>query len=139
VARSERILDDPCSLSARWTLDPSLARMLVQLEELARREFSSEGLRWPGLFIISGYRSPSLQALVNPNAPGSLHTRCPSLAADLRVGDLAARATPSPVWELLGGIWMSLGGQWGGLFEPDPDSVWYPLADLNHFDLRNVA
>ncbi len=104
-----------------------LADMLVELDAQATREFSAQGFRWPGLFVISGYRSPRLQLDVNPLAPNSLHTRCPSLAADLRVGDLPATLTPREFWEFLGAIWGQLGGRWGGRFTPE---------DLNHFDLK---
>jgi len=97
------------------------------MDEEAARQFSAQGLRWPGLFVISGYRSSRVQASVNPLAPNSLHTRCPSLAADLRVGDIPASLTPFEWWELLGGIWGTLGGRWGGRFTP---------PDLNHFDLQ---
>jgi len=101
--------------------------MLVQLDELAERDVSASGFRWPGLSIISGYRTFELQAVLNPDAPNSLHTRCPSLAADLRVGDFAASTTPDALWALLGRIWGQLGGRWGGTFSP---------PDPNHFDLR---
>ena len=101
--------------------------MLVALEAEATRQFSAQGFRWPGLWIISGYRSPRLQLDVNPLAPNSLHTRCPSLAVDLRVGDLPASLTPLEFWEFLGRIWGILGGRWGGRFTP---------PDVNHFDLR---
>jgi len=102
-----------------------MARMLVQLNRVAEAEFSAAGVRWPGTFIISGYRSPSLQDRINPNAPGSLHTRCPALAVDLRIGDVPASISTREEWQFLGGIWKSLGGRWGGEFsEPD----------LNHFD-----
>lgn len=101
--------------------------MLVELDAQATRQFSAQGFRWPGLFVISGYRSPALQLDVNPLAPNSLHTRCPSLAADLRVGDLPASLTPRNFWSLLGEAWERLGGRWGGRFTPE---------DLNHFDLK---
>ena len=97
------------------------------MDEEAARQFSAQGFRWPGLFVISGYRSARVQAGVNPAAPNSLHTRCPSLAADLRVGDLPASLTPREFWDLLGRIWESKGGRWGGRFTPE---------DLNHFDLK---
>ena len=101
--------------------------MLVALDRRAAETVSSQGFRWPGLSIISGYRSPFLQLEINPTAPNSLHTVCPSLAADLRVGDFPASVTPPALWELLGRIWSSLGGRWGGRFAP---------PDLNHFDLK---
>jgi len=100
--------------------------MLVRLDLDAARRFSAQGLRWPGLFVISGWRSRVLQLEINPSAPNSLHTRCPSLAADLRVGDVPASITPFAVWAQLGGIWSALGGRWGGTFAP---------PDANHFDL----
>ena len=99
----------------------------MALEVEAARQFSAAGFRWPGIFVISGYRSPLLQLEINPSAPNSLHTRCPSLAADLRVGDFPASVTPPALWELLGRIWSSLGGRWGGRFTP---------PDLNHFDVQ---
>ena len=123
--RSARIADDPCSLSRRWILDPTLARMLVALEDRATRIFSAEGLRWPGLYIISGHRSKRRQLAVNPSAPNSRHTLCPSMAADLRVGDLPASTTPD-FWRFLGTLWKAMGGRWGGDFKPQPDP--------NHFE-----
>ena len=101
--------------------------MLVTLETLAREIFSAKGFHWPGVFIISGFRSARLQAVINPAAPKSLHTRCPSMAADLRVGDLPASTTPTEFWAFLGTLWKSMGGRWGGDFKtPDP----------NHFEMR---
>ena len=123
---SSRVGSDSCSLSRRWVLNPTLADMLVRLDIEAERRFSAEGFRWPGLSIISGYRSRFLQATINPAAPNSLHTRCPSLAADFRVGDQPASITSFETWALLGRIWSTLGGRWGGTF---------PIPDLNHFDL----
>ena len=125
MASSSRVGTDACRLSRRWILDPTLAEMLVELDGRAAQEFSAEGFRWPGLSVISGYRSGALQAVINPAAPKSLHTRCPSLAADLRVGDMAASLTPFALWAKLGRIWSSLGGRWGGFFSP---------PDPNHFD-----
>ena len=111
-------------------MDPRLAELLVVLERRAAEIFSSQGLRWPGLWIISGYRSARLQASINPDVPDSLHTRCPSLAADLRVGNLAASVTPD-FWPFVGQIWKGLGGRWGGDFKPTPD--------VNHFALPSVG
>lgn len=121
---SSRVGTDACSLSRRWTLSPTLARMLVALETEATRLFSAQGFRWPGIFVISGYRSPRLQARLNPLAPQSRHTFCPSMAADLRVGNLPASTTPTEFWAFLGTIWKKMGGRWGGDFtvpEPDPN------------------
>jgi len=99
--------------------------MLVQLDQRARETFAAEGLRWPGINIISGFRTQSQQAQVNPDVPDSLHTRCPSLAADLRVGDLPASTTPIDLWRFLGAIWQRQGGRWGGTFR---------TPDVNHFE-----
>lgn len=104
--------------------------MLVTLEARAREIFSAEGLRWPGLFIISGFRSQRLQAGINPAAPFSLHTFCPSLAVNLRVGDFAASLTPE-FWPFLATIWKAMGGRWGGDFRPKPD--------VNHFEMPAVT
>jgi len=125
--------DDSCGLQRRWTLDPTLADMLVDLDEWARRTFAAARFRWPGLFIISGYRSAGLQAELNPLAPASLHTRCPSLAADLRVGDVPASITTPEFWAVLGQRWRQMGGRWGGDFLP-PEG-----PDYNHFDLQALS
>jgi len=128
---SSKVRDDnACSLSRRWVLDPGLADMLIRLEARATEIFSAEGLRWPGVFVISGHRSPTLQAVVNPSVPGSLHTRCPSMAVDLRVGDAPASTTATEVWVFLGTLWKALGGRWGGDFRPRPD--------YNHFEALTV-
>lgn len=122
----ERVGTEACSLSRRWEIDPTLAAMLVALDGEAAQAFSSPGVRWPGLSIISGYRPPTVQSRVNPSAPNSLHTFCPALAADLRVGDQPASRTDPTVWAWLGRRWAVLGGRWGGTFhEPD----------FNHFDV----
>jgi hypothetical protein len=85
--------------------------------------------RWQGLYVISGYRSPDLQARINPLVPDSLHTRCPSLAVDLRVGNRPASLTDVDVWEWLGAEWERRGFRFGGHFK-DPD--------VNHFDLGGI-
>jgi len=84
-----------------------------------------QGFRnFPPLFIISGYRDPKLNAEVG-GVPNSLHTVCPSLAADLRVGQIPGVGSDE-IWAMLGGWWRLNGGRWGGTFtKPDP----------NHFDL----
>jgi len=129
--RSERVSgSDACSLSRRWILDPGLADMLLRLESRAAAIFSAEGLRWPGIFVISGHRSAVTQARVNPTVPQSLHTQCPSLAVDLRVGNTPASTTAQEVWGFLGTLWKALGGRWGGDFRPDPD--------FNHFEKLTV-
>jgi len=85
---------------------------------------AAEGVRWPGAYIISGYRTATEQEAVNPSEPLSLHRRCPALAVDLRVGDTPASLTPFDTWGELGAIWKNLGGGWGGDFA---------VPDLNHF------
>lgn len=98
--------------------------MLVRLGQQASREF---GQYWPGLYIISGYRSPAHNADVG-GAPRSFHTACPSLAADLRVGSVPGLDS-NEIWAILGGMWRLMGGKWGGTFStPDP----------NHFDIGGV-
>lgn len=128
---SERLsTTDSCSLSRRWSIAPALADMLLSLEARAQEIFSAQGIRWPGLFIISGYRSARLQAELNPAAPLSLHRFCPSLAVNLRVADISASLTPT-FWPFLGTIWKAMGGRWGGDFRPEPD--------VNHFELPAVT
>jgi len=123
---SERVSDDWCSLANRWTLDPRLAMDIVALDEWAAAELAAQGIHWNGLYILSGYRSPDLQLIVNPDAPRSLHTRCPSLAADLRVANQPATLTEIETWFWLGQRWEFMGHRWGGRFRP---------PDLNHFDM----
>lgn len=122
----EAIGDDACGLARRWVLDPTLAAMLVRLEAEARRQFDAGGIRWPGLRIISGFRTSEHQAQLNPAVTQSYHTRCPSLAADLRLGADPPVGDLTNIWAILGGIWELMGGRWGGRFQQ---------ADLNHFDL----
>jgi len=103
-----------------------LAEDLVVLHQFATKQFSARGIRFRGLTIISGRRSKKAQIIVNPNAPNSLHTFCPSLAADLRVGSDKASETSPAIWFQLGQWWEMMGHRWGGRFKP---------PDLNHFDL----
>jgi len=113
-------------LSRRWSIHVDLAVAIIELDARAADEFSAAGLRWPGLFIISGHRSPELQDKVNPSAPNSRHVLCPALAADLRVGDQPASITDPSIWGFLGRIWQRMGHRWGGVFRP---------PDFNHFDI----
>jgi len=99
--------------------------MLVRTESYFEQVFSSEGLRWPGLYIISGHRTADEQREINPSNPNSLHVECPALAVDLRVGDVPASITPEEIWKGIGDVWAIQGGRWGGDFTP---------PDLNHFD-----
>lgn len=107
-------------------MDPKLAEDLVFLNEWMAQELPAQGIRWEGLYVISGYRSPAFQIVVNPDAPRSLHTYCPSLAADLRVADHPASITDAALWAIIGQRWEFMGHRWGGRFRP---------PDLNHFDL----
>lgn len=124
---------DACEIAEKWGLAPHVADMLVLLELKAEQEFRDiriPWLRWPGLFIVSGYRSPQLNKEVG-GAKNSFHLNtdasgCPlSLAVDLRVGQVPGVST-FELWAILGGMWQRLGGRWGGSFStPDP----------NHFDV----
>ena len=100
--------------------------MLVSTDRTLEAQLAAEGLRWAGLFIISGHRSQTLQDVLNPDAPDSLHTRCPALAVDLRIGNRPASLTDPSEWGLVGTVWKQLGGRWGGDFR---------IPDWNHFDL----
>jgi len=55
------------------------------------------------------------------------------MAADLRVGDVAASSTPVELWQFLGQIWKSFGGKWGGDFATGFAGGFRP--DVNHFEL----
>lgn len=123
---SQRVGVDFCRLAQDWKLDLGLASALIRLDTWAGDESARAGLVWPGLWIISGNRSPASQFDLNPESPGSLHTRCPSLAADLRIGNVPASISTEVQWTWLGARWKWIGGRWGGDFDP---------PDLNHFDL----
>ena len=107
-------------------LSPELGSMLVGLDSWAHIQMAAAGLPWPGLWIQSGHRSQMKQEEVNPDAPNSLHTRCPSLAVDLRIGNVHASISSDEIWQWLGARWKIMGGRWGGDFQE---------PDLNHFDL----
>lgn len=92
---------------------------------MAEKRFAAPGIRWPGLWIISGYRDEETQTKVNPTVTKSCHRQCPSLAADLRLGTVEG-IPPTELWAILGGMWkLKTGGRWGGDFDP---------YDPNHFD-----
>ncbi len=147
---SEAVGEHPDSVSRlgcdllvrRFLLDPTLASHLVDLDrwmaERVARADPTGRLRWQGLTVISGHRSRSLQAEINPLAPRSLHTRCPALAVDLRVGNKPASTTPVEVWALLGQRWkLTTGGRWGGDFRSGCKSRLGEIcvSEANHFDL----
>lgn len=105
--------------------------MLQRLDAWADEELSSRGLRWPGLYVISGHRQRPVEgAFTQETATASLHLSCPALAADLRVGTAPASITPPSVWGALGARWEAMGGRWGGRFDP---------PDWNHFDVPSIA
>jgi len=108
--------------------------MVQALDRWAHDQLASKGFRWPGLYIVSGHRTEARQAEINPDAPASLHRRCPSLALDLRVGTvrgLSADAT----WDWLGARWKMVGGRWGGDFSPGKGIDGVNRREQNHFDL----
>ncbi len=135
---TEPISADPCGVVRRWNLDTTLASMLLDLDfwacrqiekEVERSPLPSRRFRWPGLWIKSGHRSQPVVSAFHPTAPAatkSRHLFKPSLAADLRVGNVAASETPIEIWTFLGLQWERQGGRWGGRFS---------LPDPNHFDI----
>ncbi len=126
----EPIGDDSCLLAQGWILDPALAEGLVAMQRFSWDKLAPAKLRGPDLWIISGWRSEEAQADLNPLITRSRHTFCPSMAADLRVGDLPATITQPDIWQLLGGWWkFNVHGRWGGDFPPTG------RFELNHFDL----
>lgn len=109
--------------------------MVSDLDRWATNEAARQRIpfAWPGLYIVSGYRTSTAQAFLNPNAPDSLHVRCPALAIDLRVGNIPGLEA-GVIWAWLGARWKMVGGRWGGNF------IWQgsPLpnpSEWNHFDL----
>jgi len=126
-----RVPVDACDWSDSWGLDPALASKLSQMQRWWSNldtGLSGPGLlKFPPLYIISGMRSKKHNDEVG-GAPASFHLRCPSLAADLRVGQVAGLDSDE-LWAILGGWWRLHGGRWGGTFsDPDP----------NHFDIGGV-
>jgi len=99
----------------------NLAVELITMDKFFEREFRGV---WPGLKIISGFRTPQRNDAVGGVA-SSRHLLCPSTAADLRVGGVEGLES-AEVWTMLGGYWKLHGGRWGGDFGN---------PDLNHFDL----
>lgn len=111
-----------CGVPDRWKLDALLWRMLSKLDVWASTEFARVGIPYPGLWIISGQRSPEENDAVG-GVPDSRHLHCPSTAVDLRFGSFAGPSTHE-IWAWFGAKWLLLGGRWGGRF-----------GDDNHFDL----
>ncbi len=136
---AEPVGTDACRLSARWKIEPIVARMLVELNLWASVSIEQASLRlfhWPGLFIISGHRARARQLEVNPDVPNSLHMRCPSPAVDLRVGRIPGIATV-PIWSWLGAKWKLMGGRWGGDFTGGQPGV--NEREMNHFDVPSFG
>jgi len=125
---------DACKLANLWRIDLELANMLVGLDTWAHTRFfqDARGLPWAGLWILSGYRTTVQQQDLNPDAPNSLHTRCPAIAVDLRIGNMHASISSDAMWQWLGAQWLVMGGRWGGTFR---DANGEPAPDVNHFDL----
>jgi len=114
-----------CGIQARWKLDPTLWQMLWSLEQSAHTDFDNAGpigIPYPGLFILSGFRTEEENDRVG-GAENSRHLICPSQAVDLRFGSVAGASAPA-IWAYFGAKWKLLGGRWGGDF-----------GDENHFDL----
>jgi len=106
-----------------------MAKALVETETVATRFFSAQGARWPGISIISGHRSKEQQAEANPRNPASHHRCCPSLAVDIRVGDLPASLTPPQFFEFVANGLSVYDIKWGGDF---PDEF-LALLERNHY------
>lgn len=132
----EKIADDRCGMARRWVLHPLLASALVDLERLAQKRFATSGIRWPGLWIISGNRTAEAQAVLNPDVSDSLHVRCPALAVDLRVGSIP-EAGRDALLDFAGATWLDLGREtgldyrWGGTFSDFPNRA--------HFDIGRTV
>lgn len=134
MALPSRVGTDDCSLGTRWKLDSRLASMLVELEAWAQREFAIPPvIRWPGLYVISGFRTLEENRRTPGAAPDSRHIQCPSTAVDMRVGTVSG-VESAEVWAILGGRWKEMGGRWGGNFQWSGSPLPNP-RESNHFDL----
>lgn len=74
------------------------------------------------LIVISGRRSALTNQAVG-GAERSLHLY--GFAFDVQVMGMGRDALPERFWTILGVFWESMGGRWGGRFDP---------PDVNHFD-----
>jgi len=130
----EHVGRDPCRLAQRWGLSIGMANRLVDLEEFGRTHFQVPGRSfWPGLRIISGFRTPEENAAAG-GVPNSKHLDCPTLVADLRVGGVAG-VEAGEIWSILGGRWKLWGGTWGGDFGWEGSPFPNP-REWNHFELN---
>ena len=130
---------DADSLVGRWGLRRDTAMAVLETDRIVRCWMAACGVRWPGLYIISGYRTRPVESSLSPDrtpARRSLHMarqlgQPASLAVDLRVGNLPASTTPDEIWGLVASAWKlaAPGGRWGGEFT-DPD--------VNHFDMGGL-
>jgi len=141
-------LDSVQRISRRWKISCDLAVALHRLDESAQSRWSplldaARRLRlptlpfeFPGLYIISGHRSPADNVAAG-GAVQSKHLRCPADAADLRLGNVSACLTTPAIWEWLGAIWQAQGGRNpSSIVGPAPCPGW--TADLNHFELLSL-
>jgi len=131
LARTEHVHtpvagNDSLCLQRQWNISADLADKLIRAEDLAAQSFSSEGLCWPGVWIISGHRTREEQAEINPDFPNSLHRRDPSVAVDILLGNLPGPEN-DPLLAHFAIFWKALFGRWG--FDA------YGPAEQNHFDL----
>jgi hypothetical protein len=94
-----------------------------------QERFAPTPFDWPGLWVISGSRTPAHQASLNPAVKDSLHVRCPALAADLRVGSIPGLPSEGLLM-MAGETWMTMGFRWGGTFSDFPNPA--------HFDVGRI-
>ena len=128
-----KVGNDARRLACRWVLDATLAQALVNMDRYFADQFAAAGIHWPGIWITSGYRSQARQAEVNPAAPDSLHTRCPSVAVDVRVGSIPGISGTQGADQLLrmmGGYWKAQGYRWGGDFVNNYDPIHFDLGQF---------
>lgn len=118
---------DPCSVAARWKVDPDTMRRVMVAADLFLLQ-----TRAP-VWIISGYRTAleqlSLGRSGRPTAPDSrsTHRSCPATGVDISLGPL-----PSKEKKQLWGALVQLNGlRWGGGSELDADGI---PSDWQHVD-----
>ncbi len=134
-------------LHRRWKISCHLADLLVRLDirleqawrvlPAAARTLHLPGaslFEWPGIYIISGHRDAGSNAAVG-GAEASKHLRCPALAADLRVGRVAACITSPAVWEWVGAHAMLVGLTPGFKIPVDRHVCPGWKFDYNHFEV----
>lgn len=101
-------------------LDPDFAPYVLYFINAARQA----GVP---LVIISGRRSSTINREVG-GAERSLHLY--GFAFDTQVQGYTREQIPLAWWQALGVFWESMGGRWGGRFNP---------PDVNHFDAGYAA